>query len=110
MAELINQEAGSSTEIELKVFRNEIQEYTYTWQGTQVSSQKVQIVLQSKNAEQYCVGVAILQKEDKTELKTMADRLSHHRSARGEGAGIATEHALPNRHQCQQLPSPMYYN
>ena len=74
LAELVNQEAGLSTEIELKVFCNNIQEYKYTWQGNQVVTQKLQIVLQSKIAEQYCLGVAKLLKKDKTELKTIADR------------------------------------
>ena len=63
-----------SSEIELKVIRNEIVEYTYPWNGNQVSSQKVQIILQSKIPDQYCMGVARLQKKDKNELKKMADR------------------------------------
>ena len=58
MAELVNQEAGSSTEIELKVIRNVLEHYTYTANGKQILMQKVQIVLQSKVAEQYCLGVA----------------------------------------------------
>ena len=44
LAELVNEEAGFSCEIELKVIRNEIVEYTYPWNGNQVSSQKVQIM------------------------------------------------------------------
>ena len=72
LVELVNQEAGMSTEIELKVIRNEITEYTYTWQGKEVSTQKLQIILQSKIAEQYCLGVARLQKKDKSELKQIA--------------------------------------
>ena len=54
LAELVNQEAGSSTDIALKVIRPDIQDYSYTWQGNQVATQKLQIVLQSKIAEQYC--------------------------------------------------------
>ena len=69
LVELVNQEAGMSTEIELKVIRNEIFDYTYPWKGSEVSTQKLQIVLQSKIAEQYCLGVAKLQKKDKIELK-----------------------------------------
>ena len=63
-----------STQIELKVIRNDLVLYTYTWKGNEVSTQKVQIVLQSKQAEQYCLGVAKLQKKGKTELKSMAER------------------------------------
>ena len=63
LAELVTQEAGLSTEIELKVIRNDLVSYKYTWKGNEVSTQKVQIVLQSKQAEQYCLGVAKLQKK-----------------------------------------------
>ena len=74
LAELVNQEAGSSTEIELKVIRNVLEHYTYTANGKQILMQKVQIVLQSKVAEQYCLGVAKIQKKDETELKKVQDR------------------------------------
>ena len=47
LAELVNQEAGLPTEIELKVIRNEIMDYTYTWKGVVVGTQKLQIVLQT---------------------------------------------------------------
>ena len=73
MAELVNQEAGLSTEIELKVFRNDLMDYTYTFKGNEVSTQKPQIVLQSQIAEQYCLGVAKVKNKDKTELKKIAD-------------------------------------
>ena len=52
LAEIVNQEAISSTAIELKVVRNDLVHYTYPWKGAQISTQKVQIVLQSKVAEQ----------------------------------------------------------
>ena len=74
LKELVNQEAGLSSEIELKVIRSEIVDYTYPYNGNQVPTQKLQIIPQSKIAEQYCLGVAKLQKKDKTELKAMADR------------------------------------
>ena len=74
LAEIVNQEAGSSTAIELKVVRNDLVQYTYPWKGQQIATQKVQIVLQSKVAEQYCLGVAKLQKKDETELKKVQDR------------------------------------
>ena len=74
LAELVNQEAGLATEIELKVIRNELVDYTYPFNGKQVPTQKVQIVLQSNVAEQYCLGVAKLQRKDKTELKQVQDR------------------------------------
>ena len=74
LRELVTQEASMSTEIELKVIRNDLVHYTYPFKGNQVSTQKVQIVLQSKQAEQYCLGVAKLQKKDETELKKVRDR------------------------------------
>ena len=74
MAELVNQEAGMSTEIELKVIRNEVMDYAYRYNGNEVATQKLQIVLQSKRAEQYCLGVAKLKNKDKAELKKIADR------------------------------------
>ena len=74
LAELVTQEAGLSTEIELKVIRNDLVHYKYTVKANQVPTQKVQIVLQSKQAEQYCLGVAKLQRKDKSELKKIADR------------------------------------
>jgi len=74
LAELLNQEAGLTSEIELKVIRNDLIEYTYTYKGNEVKSQKVQVVMQSKIADQYCLGVAKLQKQDKKELKQIQDR------------------------------------
>ena len=74
LAELLNQEAGLTSEIELKVIRNDLIEYTYAYKGSEVKSQKVQVVMQSKIADQYCLGVARLQKQDKKELKQIQDR------------------------------------
>ena len=74
LAELVTQEAGLSTEIELKVIRNDIVHYKYTVKGIEVPTQKVQIVLQSKQAKQYCLGIARLQKKDETELKKVRER------------------------------------
>ena len=65
LAELVNQEAGLSSEIELKVIRNEIIDYTFPWKGNQVTTQKVQVILQSKMPEQYCLGAAKRQRRDK---------------------------------------------
>ena len=74
LAELVTQEAGLSTEIELKVIRNDLVHYKYTVKANQVPTQKVQIVLQSKQAEQYCLGIARLQRKDETELKKVRER------------------------------------
>ena len=74
LAELVNQGAGQSSVIELKVIRSEIIDYDYTWNGNPVTTQKLQVILQSKIPDQYCVGVAKLQKKDKSELQKIADR------------------------------------
>ena len=76
LAELLNQEAGLTSEIELKVVHTQVIEYSYKANnGDQVTSQKVQVVLQSKIPEQYCLGVAKLKKTgDKAELKKIQDR------------------------------------
>ena len=74
MAELVNKEAALSSEIELKVIRHEVLDYTYNWQGRQVPTQKLQVLLQSKLPDQYCLGVAKVVKGDKSELMRFADR------------------------------------
>ena len=74
LAELLNQEAANISNIELKVTRTQLIAYTYEFKGKQVSSQKVQVILQSKIANQYCLGVAKLHKNDKAELKKIQDR------------------------------------
>ena len=63
LAELLSQEAGLTGDIKLKVIRNQIIDYSYKYEGCRVSSQKIQIILQSKTADQYCLGVAKLQKK-----------------------------------------------
>ena len=74
LAELVNQEAGLSSEIELKVIRHEVVEYTYNWQGRQVPTQKLQVLSQPKLPDQYCLGVAKLARSDKSELMKIANR------------------------------------
>ena len=63
LAELLKQEAGQTSVIELKVAKNQVIEYSFKIDGAQVSSQKVQVVLQSKIPNQYCLGVAKMQKK-----------------------------------------------
>ena len=131
LRELVTQEAGLSTEIELKVVRNDLVHYTYLFKGNQVSTQKVQIVLQSKQAEQYCLGVARLQKKTKPSSRKfeIAGRLAPHGGSKPLHSSmrsrlIFTLHVasqsicasrrhrrcyrarLSRRRQCQQLQSP----
>ena len=71
LAELLNQEAGQTGEYELKVLHSDILDYKYTYAGKEVTTQKLQVLLQSRIPEQYCLGVAKLQKQDKKELQQM---------------------------------------
>ena len=66
LVELVNQEASMSTEIELQGIRNEIVDYTYPWQGNQVPTQKVQIILQSKNRSAVLPGCCQTAEERQT--------------------------------------------
>ena len=74
LAELLNQEAGLTSAIELKVVHKQVIEYHFKVDGAERSSQKIQIVLQSKIPNQYCLGVAKMQKKDKAELRKIEER------------------------------------
>ena len=63
LSETLSDEAGLTSDIELKVIRNAIMSYTYPWKGTDVATQKLQVILRSKIEDQYCLGVAKLQKK-----------------------------------------------
>ena len=76
LSELLNQEAGQAGVHELKVVRAEIVDYSYPWQGNQIATQKVQALLQSHKPEEYCLGVAKLQKKDKKELQQVLKRFA----------------------------------
>ena len=47
LAELLNQEAGLTSAIELKVVHKQVIEYYFKVDGAERSSQKIQIILQS---------------------------------------------------------------
>ena len=76
LSELLNQESGQTGAHELKVVRVQIVDYSYSWQGRQVATQKVQALLQSHKPEEYCLGVAKLQKKDKKELQQVLKRFA----------------------------------
>ena len=76
LSELLNQECGQTGAYDLKVVRVEIMDYTYPWQGKQIATQKVQALLQSHKPDEYCLGVAKLQKKDKEELKQVLKRFA----------------------------------
>ena len=74
LSELLNQESGQAGAHELLVSRAMIVDYQYPYNGKQIETQKLQVLLQSHNAEEYCLGVAKLQKKDKKELQEMLKR------------------------------------
>ena len=41
LSEILSDEAGLTSDIELKVIRNAIMSYTYPWKGTDVATQKL---------------------------------------------------------------------
>ena len=71
LAELLNQEAGQAGEYELKVMHAEVYDYGYTYGGNEIKTQKLQVEFQSPIPEQYCLGIAKLQKKDKKELQKL---------------------------------------
>ena len=46
LAELLSQEAGLTSDIELKVIRNEIIQYSYKYDEAEVASQMLQVLVQ----------------------------------------------------------------
>ncbi len=74
LAELLSNGAGAIGEYDVKVRIAKIIDYSYTYQGRTVATQKLEVELQSLIAEQYCLGVAKLKAGDKKELKLVLDR------------------------------------
>ena len=58
LRELLSDQTGAAGAWDLKVFHSEIKEYTYMWQGKEVSTKKLVVVLLSLDADQYCIGIA----------------------------------------------------
>ena len=69
LSELVSDEAGQTGGWDLQVFRSEFQEYSYIWKGTSVTSKKLVVILKSSRPQQYCLGIARMQKKDEDELK-----------------------------------------
>ena len=135
LAELLNQEAGQTSVIELKVVHNQAIEYYFKVDGAQLSSQKIQVVLQSKIPNQYCLGVAKMQNKTKLssgKLRTAGRQVprgsSEPSSSLARSRRFSTPHAASqsicashrqrrryrartsHQHQCQQSPSQTYSN
>jgi len=74
LAELVNQEAGLATEIELKVIRNDLVDYMYPFNGKQVPTQKGTNRSAIESRRSVLLGCCQIQRKDKTELKQLQDR------------------------------------
>ena len=76
LSEVLNQESGQAGEHDLRVLHARLVDYLYPWQGKQVEAQKVQVLFQSYRPEEYCLGVAKLQRKDKKELKLVLEKFA----------------------------------
>ena len=76
LAEIVSPESAKTSNIGLKVPHSNIIPYSYQYQGRTVTTSKLQVLLQSKKTDQYCLGVAKLQNQNHEELKTFQKRFS----------------------------------
>ena len=74
LAELVSNEVGQTGEWEMRVFRSEIVEYHYEWQGKNVSTRKLQLILLSTWPEQYCLAIARQKKNNTKELDALKEK------------------------------------
>ena len=69
LAELVSDEAGQAGKWDLQVAGQNLQgsnivEYSYQWQGKTIHSKKLVTILKSTRPQQYCLGVARMQKKN----------------------------------------------
>ena len=74
LADLVTQEAGMSSEYTLTAWKPQIIEYTYKWNGKDVTTKKLQVILLSPNPAQYCLGVARIRKDQPQELQSLLEK------------------------------------
>ena len=74
LAELVSNEVGQTGEWKMRVFRVDIIEYQYQWQGKNVSTRKLQLILLSAWPEQYCLAIAKQKKSNTKELDALKDK------------------------------------
>ena len=72
--DLLTQQAGSASEITLKVVDANIVAYSYVWKEKEVKTKKLVCVLVSRNPQQYCHGVARLTNKNHTELTALHEK------------------------------------
>ena len=91
MVEIVSPESAKTINIELKVARSSIIPYSYQYQGRTVTTSKLQVLLQSKKAQQYCLGVAKLQNQNYEGLKTLQKRFPEGSTWKFQGLKLLNE-------------------
>ena len=67
LSELVSEEVGSADTWTLKVYMAFINEYTYKWNGKDVTTKKLVVTLLSANAGEYCLGILRARKNEPLE-------------------------------------------
>ena len=70
LIDLVSDSAGEANSWLVKVFSSDIIKYSYTFNGRTVNTMKLQLLLLSTIADQYCLAVAKLEKRNEEELKS----------------------------------------
>ena len=76
LAHITNQQAAASAEIVFKVMYCNVVNYSYSWNGQTVHTQKVQSLLLTSDRSQYCLGNARTVKKNKKELEGIAQKFA----------------------------------
>ena len=71
LAELVTDEVGAADTWDLRVFTSFIHDFSYQWQGKEVTSKKLLAILLSANPREYCLGVARPQRQNAPDLQTL---------------------------------------
>jgi len=71
LAELVTDEVGAADTWDLRVFTSFIHDFSYQWQGKEMTSKKLLAILLSANPREYCLGVARPQRQNAPDLQTL---------------------------------------
>ena len=91
LSELLSNGTGSTGTYDLIVRSSKILEYSYNWKGKQVTTQKLEVELQSLNPSQYCLGAAKLLAGDKRELKELCEKFKKSTTWKCSNVKLVTE-------------------
>ena len=71
LAQLVNDTIGAADIWDLTVFESYIHDHTYTWKTKEQKTKKLVAILVSRDAREYCLGVARIRRGNATELQTL---------------------------------------